>query len=220
MLVFMSSRLFCLNLLHLNKANKEINEIKDLSRKRWDAERVPVRVGACLWFIDGWLTAQLSSCCFRIYVLVAFMINVDLIYSNCCVHVPRPAVSTCVSCACACKNFCVPCPGVSYQLRYTCTYEGASFICASLCVCCFPTPGNPGASDHAPGGRTVSGGPHLHWRLPPDLQDLPFQPYGGWQKTAGMVPGGQPPGHGELVCLLDQLWQFLVWACLPAGESN
>lgn len=68
-----------------------------------------------------------------------------------------------------------------------------------VCVCIFFPPGNSGASDHAPGGGTVGGGPHLHRRLPADLQDLPVKPHGGRQETAGVVPGGQPPGHGEFV---------------------
>lgn len=76
-------------------------------------------------------------------------------------------------------------------------YEGAPYV-FPVSILVFP-PGNPGASDHAPGGGTISGGPHLHRRLPADLQDLPVKSHGGWQETAGVVPSGQPPGHGEFV---------------------
>lgn len=69
------------------------------------------------------------------------------------------------------------------------------------------TPGNPRASDHAPGGGTISGGPHLHRRLPADLQDLSVKSHGGWQETAAVVPGGQPSGHGNFVCT----WLAFFW---------
>lgn len=58
--------------------------------------------------------------------------------------------------------------------------------------------GNSRASDHAPGGGAVGGGPHLHRGLPANLQDLPVQSHGRWQETAGLVPGGLLPGHGQL----------------------
>lgn len=66
-------------------------------------------------------------------------------------------------------------------------------------VCLFYTLGNPRATDHASGRGTISGGPHLHRRLPADLQDLPVKSHGGRQETVGVVPGGHAPGHSECV---------------------
>ena len=70
------------------------------------------------------------------------------------------------------------------------------------CVCIF-TLGNPRASDHAPGGGTIGGGPHLHRRLPADLQDFPVKSHGGRQETARVVPYGKPPRHGKCVCVVS-----------------
>ena len=71
------------------------------------------------------------------------------------------------------------------------------FLRVPICVYFFFTLGNPGASDHAPGGGAVGGRPHVHRRLPADLQDLSVKSHGGRQETAGVVQGGQSPGHGE-----------------------
>ena len=67
-----------------------------------------------------------------------------------------------------------------------------------MCVCIYITTlGNPRASDHAPGGGAVGGGPHLHRGLPADLQDFHLKSYGGRQETAGVVLYGQPSRHSE-----------------------